>query len=57
MKIGVVAYQGSFEEHALSVKRVFDKIGKGEVIPVKRAKDLDVDGIIIPGERALQLVK
>ncbi|BCS91616.1 Pyridoxal 5'-phosphate synthase subunit PdxT [Metallosphaera sp. J1] len=49
MKIGVVAYQGSFEEHALSVKRVFDKIGKGEVIPVKKPKDLDVDGIIIPG--------
>ncbi|AWR99786.1 pyridoxal 5'-phosphate synthase glutaminase subunit PdxT [Metallosphaera hakonensis] len=49
MKIGVLAYQGSFEEHALQVKRVFDKIGKGEVVPVKKTKDLDVDAIIIPG--------
>ncbi|QKQ99518.1 pyridoxal 5'-phosphate synthase glutaminase subunit PdxT [Metallosphaera tengchongensis] len=49
MRIGVVAYQGSFEEHALAVKRVFEKIGKGEVIPVKRPKDLDVDALIIPG--------
>ncbi|MEM4076923.1 MAG: pyridoxal 5'-phosphate synthase glutaminase subunit PdxT, partial [Metallosphaera sp.] len=49
MKIGVLAYQGSFEEHALQVRRVLQKIGKGEVIQVKKPKDLDVDGIIIPG--------
>ncbi|MQL55160.1 pyridoxal 5'-phosphate synthase glutaminase subunit PdxT [Acidianus ambivalens] len=50
MKIGVLAYQGSFEEHALQTKRALDKLKiDGEVIAVKRVSDLDVDGIIIPG--------
>ncbi|MCY0882596.1 pyridoxal 5'-phosphate synthase glutaminase subunit PdxT [Acidianus infernus] len=50
MKIGVLAYQGSFEEHALQTKRALDKLKiDGEVIAVKRVNDLDVDGVIIPG--------
>lgn len=50
MKIGVLAYQGSFEEHALQAKRALDKLKiDGEIIAVKRVNDLDVDGIIIPG--------
>jgi 5'-phosphate synthase pdxT subunit len=50
MKIGVLAYQGSFEEHALQTKRALDKLKiDGEIIAVKRVNDLDVDGIIIPG--------
>ncbi len=49
MKVGVLAYQGSFEEHYLMMKRVLQERGGGEVIQVKRAKDLDVDAIIIPG--------
>ncbi|AEE94052.1 pyridoxal 5'-phosphate synthase glutaminase subunit PdxT [Acidianus hospitalis] len=50
MKIGVLAYQGSFEEHALQAKRAMDKLKiDGEIIAVKRVNDLDVDGIIIPG--------
>jgi 5'-phosphate synthase pdxT subunit len=50
MKIGVLAYQGSFEEHALQVKRALNKLKiDGEIIAVKRVNDLDVDGIIIPG--------
>lgn len=50
MKIGILAYQGSFEEHALQAKRALDKLKiDGEIIAVKRVNDLDVDGIIIPG--------
>jgi 5'-phosphate synthase pdxT subunit len=50
MKIGVLAYQGSFEEHTLQAKRALDKLKiDGEIIAVKRVNDLDVDGIIIPG--------
>ncbi len=47
MRIGVIAYQGSFEEHALQTKRA---MGTGDVVPVKTQKDLEeLDGIIIPG--------
>ncbi len=50
MRIGVLAYQGSFEEHALQTKRALDKLKiDGEVVAVKRVNDLNVDGIIIPG--------
>ncbi|EZQ11010.1 MULTISPECIES: pyridoxal 5'-phosphate synthase glutaminase subunit PdxT [Acidianus] len=50
MKIGILAYQGSFEEHALQTRRALDVMGlDGEIVPVKQKKDLDVDGIIIPG--------
>ena len=51
MKIGILAYQGSFEEHALQTKRALDNLKiQGEVIAVKKPKDLqDIDGIIIPG--------
>ncbi|BDC19675.1 pyridoxal 5'-phosphate synthase glutaminase subunit PdxT [Acidianus sp. HS-5] len=50
MKIGILAYQGSFEEHALQTKRALDKLKiDGEVVAVKKVSDLDVDGIIIPG--------
>ena len=51
MKIGILAYQGSFEEHALQTKRALDNLRmQGEVVAVKKPKDLqDIDGIIIPG--------
>ncbi|ACP45824.1 SNO glutamine amidotransferase [Sulfolobus islandicus Y.G.57.14] len=51
MKIGIIAYQGSFEEHYLQLKRAFDKWSiNGEITPVKIPKDLkDIDGVIIPG--------
>ena len=51
MKIGILAYQGSFEEHALQLKRAMDKLGiQGEIIAVKKLADLkQIDGIIIPG--------
>ncbi|MCH4814790.1 MAG: pyridoxal 5'-phosphate synthase glutaminase subunit PdxT [Saccharolobus sp.] len=51
MKIGIIAYQGSFEEHYLQLKRAFDKLSiNGEITPVKIPKDLkDIDGVIIPG--------
>lgn len=51
MKIGVLAYQGSFEEHALQTKRALSNLKlDGEIIPVKKVNDLEiVDGIIIPG--------
>ncbi|MUN28120.1 pyridoxal 5'-phosphate synthase glutaminase subunit PdxT [Sulfuracidifex metallicus] len=47
MKIGVLAYQGSFEEHALQTKRAG---GSVDVVPVKTTKDIaKIDGVIIPG--------
>ncbi|MEM0015809.1 MAG: pyridoxal 5'-phosphate synthase glutaminase subunit PdxT [Saccharolobus sp.] len=51
MRIGIVSYQGSFEEHAIQLKRTFSKLNiEGEVVSIKIPKDLDnVDGIIIPG--------
>ncbi|EWG08015.1 MAG: glutamine amidotransferase subunit PdxT [Candidatus Aramenus sulfurataquae] len=51
MKVGVIAYQGSFEEHALQLKRAFDALSiQGEIVAVKRPSELSqVDGIIIPG--------
>jgi 5'-phosphate synthase pdxT subunit len=51
MKIGILAYQGSFEEHALQTKRALEKLKwDGEVVAVKKPKDLqNLDGIIIPG--------
>ncbi|BFH74467.1 pyridoxal 5'-phosphate synthase glutaminase subunit PdxT [Sulfurisphaera javensis] len=51
MRIGIIAYQGSFEEHALQTKRALDNLKiQGEIVAVKKPKDLqDVDGIIIPG--------
>jgi len=51
MKIGILAYQGSFEEHALQTKRALDNLRiQGEVVAVKKPKDLqNIDGIIIPG--------
>ncbi|AAK40887.1 pyridoxal 5'-phosphate synthase glutaminase subunit PdxT [Saccharolobus solfataricus] len=51
MKIGIIAYQGSFEEHFLQLKRAFDKLSlNGEIISIKIPKDLKgVDGVIIPG--------
>ena len=51
MKIGILAYQGSFEEHALQLKRAMTKLNvSGDILPVKKAGDLkQVDGLIIPG--------
>ncbi|BDB97386.1 pyridoxal 5'-phosphate synthase glutaminase subunit PdxT [Saccharolobus caldissimus] len=51
MKIGIIAYQGSFEEHMLQTKRALNNLNiDGEIIPIKIYKDLNnVDGIIIPG--------
>ncbi|BCU71340.1 pyridoxal 5'-phosphate synthase glutaminase subunit PdxT [Stygiolobus caldivivus] len=51
MKIGVLAYQGSFEEHALQLKRAMSRLNfQGEIKPVKKSSDLkELDGIIIPG--------
>ncbi len=51
MKIGVVAYQGSFEEHSLQLKRALYKLSlDGEIVGIKLPKDLEkVDGIVIPG--------
>ncbi|BFI74003.1 pyridoxal 5'-phosphate synthase glutaminase subunit PdxT [Sulfurisphaera ohwakuensis] len=51
MKIGIVAYQGSFEEHALQTKRALDNLKiQGDIVAVKKPNDLkDVDAIIIPG--------
>jgi len=51
MKIGVLAYQGSFEEHALQTKRALDNLKiQGEVTAVKKTKDLqNIDAVIIPG--------
>lgn len=51
MKIGILSYQGSFEEHALQTKRALDNLKvQGEVVRVKKPKDLEgVDAIIIPG--------
>ncbi|MBP1357396.1 MAG: pyridoxal 5'-phosphate synthase glutaminase subunit PdxT [Sulfolobus sp.] len=51
MKIGILAYQGSFEEHALQTRRAMNKQGiYGDIIPVKRLQDIkDIDGLIIPG--------
>jgi len=47
MKIGVLAYQGSFEEHVLQTKRAG---GSVDVVPVKTTKDIaKIDGVIIPG--------
>ncbi|BBG23994.1 pyridoxal 5'-phosphate synthase glutaminase subunit PdxT [Sulfuracidifex tepidarius] len=47
MRIGIIAYQGSFEEHALQTKRA---MGTGDIVPVKTSKDMrQLDGIIIPG--------
>ncbi|ARM76311.1 pyridoxal 5'-phosphate synthase glutaminase subunit PdxT [Acidianus manzaensis] len=51
MKVGILAYQGSFEEHALQTKRaLFNLKIDGDVVPVKKVNELNsVDGIIIPG--------
>lgn len=51
MKIGIISYQGSFEEHALQTKRALDNLKiQGEIHSVKKPKDLqDIDGVIIPG--------
>ncbi|QIW24322.1 pyridoxal 5'-phosphate synthase glutaminase subunit PdxT [Sulfolobus sp. S-194] len=51
MKIGIIAYQGSFEEHALQSKRALDNLKiQGDIVAVKKPSDLkDVDAIIIPG--------
>lgn len=51
MKIGILAYQGSFEEHALQTKRALSNLKlNGEIIAVKKPNDLEaIDGIIIPG--------
>ncbi|AWR97603.1 pyridoxal 5'-phosphate synthase glutaminase subunit PdxT [Acidianus sulfidivorans JP7] len=51
MKIGILAYQGSFEEHALQAKRALLNLKiDGDVVPVKKVSELNtVDGIIIPG--------
>jgi 5'-phosphate synthase pdxT subunit len=51
MKVGVLAYQGSFEEHATQTKRALIEAGyEAEIIAVKRTTDLkQVDSIIIPG--------
>jgi len=51
MKVGVLAYQGSFEEHATQTKRALIEAGyEAEIIAVKRNTDLkQVDSIIIPG--------
>jgi 5'-phosphate synthase pdxT subunit len=51
MKIGIIAYQGSFEEHALAVNRASKSISKEvNILGIKKVSDLkEVDGIIIPG--------
>jgi len=51
VKVGVIAYQGSFEEHAIQLKRAMSKLNlTGEVIAVKKPKDVDlIDGVVIPG--------
>ncbi|PVU73768.1 pyridoxal 5'-phosphate synthase glutaminase subunit PdxT [Sulfolobales archaeon SCGC AB-777_J03] len=51
MKVGIVAYQGSVEEHALMAYRAMKELGyQGEVVEVKLPEDLkDVDALIIPG--------
>jgi len=51
MNIGIIAYQGSFEEHALAVIRASKNLGlSANVIGVKKLNDLkNIDGIIIPG--------
>ncbi|WP_338600607.1 pyridoxal 5'-phosphate synthase glutaminase subunit PdxT [Sulfolobus tengchongensis] len=51
MRIGIIGYQGSFEEHYLQLKRAFDKLSlNGEIVQIKIPKDLkEIDGVIIPG--------
>lgn len=51
MKVGILAYQGSFEEHATLTKRALEEMRiNGEVIAVKTINDLkQVDALIIPG--------
>lgn len=45
MKIGILALQGSVEEH----KGILEKLGVENIL-IKKAKDLDIiDGLIIPG--------
>jgi 5'-phosphate synthase pdxT subunit len=51
MKVGILAYQGSFEEHALQTKLAINKLHiNADIIPVKKPSELNnVDGIILPG--------
>ncbi|MGC9105961.1 MAG: pyridoxal 5'-phosphate synthase glutaminase subunit PdxT [Thermoprotei archaeon] len=51
MKVGVLSYQGSFEEHALMTVRAMKELGyQGEVVEVKLPSDLkEIDALIIPG--------
>jgi pyridoxal phosphate synthase yaaE subunit len=54
VKVGIVAYQGSVEEHALMTYRAMKELGyQGEVVEVKLPQDLrEVDALIIPEGRA-----
>lgn len=51
MKIGILAFQGSFEEHATMVKRAISELSySGDVISLKKPSQLDtIDAVILPG--------
>ncbi|BBD74005.1 pyridoxal 5'-phosphate synthase glutaminase subunit PdxT [Sulfodiicoccus acidiphilus] len=57
MRIGILAYQGSFEEHAHHLRKALSTSGlEGEVIPVKKRMDLtSVEGIVLPGGESTTL--
>jgi pyridoxal 5''-phosphate synthase, glutaminase subunit Pdx2 len=57
MKIGILAYQGSFEEHFHHLRLAMSSSEtQGEVLPVRKLNDIKViDGIIIPGGESTTL--
>ena len=61
VKIGILAFQGAFEEHKRCLENAWDKLRSNatlDIVIVKRPNDLtDLDGLILPGGESTTMSK